>query len=218
MSLPVAFAAGLAAFFSPCILPLLPVWLAFMGGDQDKSKVKLIKNLLFFAAGFTLIFTAMGAGATIAGQLLREYRYVLIRIAGVIIIVFGLQMLGLFQLPFLARERRFKFSLRRSPGGYFLFGIVLALGWTPCTGMILGPIIMLAGSLNTVYQGMLLLFIYSLGFALPFFVLGLVLGAAPKIKSARVSRFVQIAAGGVMVLMGVLLLLNRWSWLQSLVL
>lgn len=218
MSLPVAFAAGLAAFFSPCILPLLPVWLAFLGGDQDKSKVKLIKNLLFFAAGFTLIFTAMGAGATIAGQLLRAYRLILMRIAGGIIIIFGLQMLGLFQLPFLSRERRLKLSLRRSPIGYFLFGIVLALGWTPCTGMILGPIIMLAGSLDTVYQGMLLLFIYSLGFALPFFVSGFVLGAAPKIKSARVSRFVQIAAGSVMVLMGVLLILNRWSWLQSLVL
>ncbi len=218
MSFPVAFAAGLAAFFSPCILPLLPVWLSFMGGDQAKSKVKLVKNLLFFAAGFTLIFTAMGAGATIAGQLLREYRLILTRIAGGIIIIFGLQMLGLFQLPFISRERRLKFSLRHSPGGYFLFGLVLALGWTPCTGMILGPIIMLAGSLDTVYQGMLLLFIYSLGFALPFFVIGLVLGSVPRVKSGRVSRYVQIAAGSVMVLMGVLLLFNRWTWLQSLVL
>jgi cytochrome c-type biogenesis protein len=218
MSFPVAFAAGLAAFFSPCILPLLPVWLSFMGGDQAKSKVNLVKNLLFFAAGFTLIFTAMGAGATIAGQLLREYRLVLTRIAGGIIIIFGLQMLGLFQLPFLFRERRLKLSLRHSPGGYFLFGLVLALGWTPCTGMILGPIIMLAGSLDTVYQGMLLLFIYSLGFALPFFVIGLVLGSVPRIKSGRVSRYVQIAAGSVMALMGVLLILNRWTWLQSLVL
>lgn len=189
-----------------------------MGGDQAKSKVKLVKNLLFFAAGFTLIFTAMGAGATIAGQLLREYRLILTRIAGGIIIIFGLQMLGLFQLPFISRERRLKFSLRHSPGGYFLFGLVLALGWTPCTGMILGPIIMLAGSLDTVYQGMLLLFIYSLGFALPFFVIGLVLGSVPRVKSGRVSRYVQIAAGSVMVLMGVLLLFNRWTWLQSLVL
>ena len=218
MSLPVAFAAGLAAFFSPCILPLLPVWLAFMGGDQAKSKVKLVKNLLLFAAGFTLIFTAMGAGATLAGQLLRECRLVFMRIAGGIVIIFGLQMLGLFKLSFINQERKLKIARRRSPGGYFLFGIALAFGWTPCTGMILGPIIMLAGSLDTVYQGMLLLFIYSLGFALPFFITGLVLGSVPPIKSGKISRFVQIAAGSVMVLMGILLLLNRWTWLQSLVL
>jgi cytochrome c-type biogenesis protein len=218
LPIPVAFAAGLAAFFSPCILPLLPVWLAYMGGNRPGSKLKLVKNLLFFTAGFTLIFVAMGAGASTVGQFLREYRHVLMRAAGAVIIIFGLQMLGIFNLPFLARERRFKTSLGRTPGGYFLLGIILALGWTPCTGVFLGSIIMLASSMDTVFQGMMLLLVYSLGFALPFFVIGLGLGSISPFKSGKFSRYVQIVAGAIMVLMGALLILNRWSWLQSLVL
>jgi cytochrome c-type biogenesis protein len=216
MSFPVAFVAGLAAFFSPCILPLLPAWLAFMGGGRTGSKRALVLNLLAFAAGFTLVFSAMGAGATIAGQLLRQYRPILTRVAGGVIIVFGLQMLGLFQLSFLARERKIKTTRGHSPFHSFLFGLVLALGWTPCTGMILGPIIMLAGNQETVVAGTLLLFTYSLGFALPFFVTGLVLGTLPRGKAGPVAHWVQIGTGVVMVLMGVLLLLDRWAWLQGL--
>lgn len=216
MSYPVAFAAGLAAFFSPCILPLLPVWLAFMGGNEAQSKKLLIRNLIFFTLGFTLIFTGMGAGATLIGQVLREYRPLLMKIGGAVLVVFGCQMLGLFKLSFLAKERKLRVSPRRSLLGSFLLGVVLAIGWTPCTGMILGPIIMLASSLDTAFQGMMLLFVYSLGFALPFFVFGLALGLIPRGKSARISRYVQIGAGLVMVFMGTLLLLDRWSWLQNL--
>lgn len=216
MTFPVAFAAGLAAFFSPCILPLLPVWLAFMGGGGTKSKGALAKNLLLFTAGFSVVFTAMGAGATLIGQFLREYRLILMKVAGVALILFGLQLLGLLRLRFLAKERRFKLSKKRTALGYFLLGVILALGWTPCTGMILGSIIMLASSLSTVGEGMLLLFVYSLGFALPFFILGLALGSIPKIKSGRWSRYVQTGAGLVLIIMGALLLFDRWGWLQNL--
>ncbi|HOC06929.1 MAG: cytochrome c biogenesis CcdA family protein [Bacillota bacterium] len=217
MPVPVAFAAGLAAFFSPCILPLLPVWLAFLGGNRLGSKLILVRNLLLFTAGFTLIFVAMGAGASTVGQYLRQYRHILMPIAGTVIIIFGLQMLGVFNLGFLARERRLQASLSRTPGGYFLLGIILALGWTPCTGVFLGSIIMLASSMDTVFQGMMLLLVYSLGFALPFFVIGLALGSISPFKSGRISRYVQVASGAIMILMGVLLIFNRWSWLQSLV-
>ena len=218
MSFPVAFAAGIAAFFSPCVLPLLPGWLAFIGGNKARSKLSLLINLLLFVAGFTLVFTAMGALATMVGQYLRQYRLLMMRIGGGIIILFGLQMLGVFEWSFLAREKRLRLSLRHSPWGKFIFGIVLALGWTPCTGPILGSIVMLASSLETVYQGMLLLFVYSLGFALPFFVTGLVMDALPRVKSAKGARCVQAIAGIIVVFMGVLLLFNRWSWLQGLIL
>lgn len=217
MTFPVAFAAGLAAFFSPCILPLLPGWLAFLGGDRAQPRGVRLKNLLLFAAGFTLVFVAMGAGATLVGRLLREYRTILTRFGGAVIVVFGLQMLGLFRFSFLAREHRLKVSPGQTSLRSFLFGLVLALGWTPCTGMILGPIIMLAGNQETVYLGMLLLFVYSLGFALPFFVLGLALGAIPRVKSGKIARGVQIAAGVTIVALGLLLLLDRWNWLQSLI-
>ena len=216
MSFPVAFAAGLAAFFSPCILPLLPTWLAFLGGENNRPKKELLLSLLLFTAGFTLVFTAMGALASGIGQFFFQHRAVLARAGGVLIIIFGLQMLGLFELPFLTRERRLGTTLSRSATGKFLFGVVLALGWTPCTGLILGSIIMLASNSATVYTGMLLLFTYSIGFALPFFFIGLVLGSVPWKKSGGIGRYVQIGAGIILVAMGALLLFNRWSWFQSL--
>lgn len=217
MSVPVAFAAGIAAFFSPCVLPLMPVWLAFLGGNKTNSKVTLAGNLLFFVAGFALVFTAFGATATAVGQLLFRYQTVLIRIAGGIMIVFGLQMMGIFQLSFLHRKLGFSYAPQQTSLGYFLFGVVLALGWTPCVGMMLASILMLAGNLETVYQGMLLLFVFSLGFALPFFLAGLLIGAANLSKmSRRVSRNIQLGAGIVLIVMGLLLIIDKWVWAQSL--
>jgi cytochrome c-type biogenesis protein len=217
MSVPVAFAAGIAAFFSPCVLPLLPAWLAFLGGNKSESKLTLAINLLFFAMGFSLVFTALGASATALGQILFRYQAVLTRIAGVVLIIFALQMLGLLRLSFLHRNISFAHSPKRNRWGYFLFGIILALGWTPCVGYLLATILMLAGSLETVGQGMFLLFVFSLGFALPFFITGLLIGPAPLAKiSRRLSRYVQGVASLVLLVMGVLLLLNKWVWFQSL--
>jgi len=219
MTVPVAFAAGIAAFFSPCVLPLLPVWLAFLGGDKSESKLRLTINLLFFVAGFSLVFTVMGASASLLGRLLLSYQTVLLRVAGVVLIVFGIQMMGLFHLPILQRKLGLNFAPRRNCLGYFLLGVVLALGWTPCIGMILASILMLAGSLETVTQGMLLLFVFSLGFAVPFFVAGLVIGPAPLSKlSRKASRYLHFSVGIVLVAMGILLILNRWTWVQSLIL
>jgi len=138
MTVPVAFAAGFAAFFSPCVLPLLPVWLAFLGGNKSDSKLKLAINLLFFTAGFALVFTALGATATFLGRLLLNYQAVLTRGAGGIMILFGLQMTGILQLSFLQRKFGFNFKPRQNQTGYFLFGIILAVGWTPCIGIMLG--------------------------------------------------------------------------------
>jgi|SRR5690554_470387 len=218
MTIPVAFAAGIAAFFSPCVLPLLPVWLAFMGGrDERTNKWTLTLNLLFFTAGFAVVFTALGASASFLGQTLVQYHGILTKVAGAILIIFGLQILGLFQMPVLNRKLGVNISPKKNRLGYFLLGVVLAVGWTPCIGMMLASILMLAGSLETMTQGMLLLFVFSLGFALPFFVTGLVLGAAPLSKMSRkAARYIQWVAAVILVVMGVLLILDRWIWLQSL--
>jgi len=217
MTVPVAFAAGIAAFFSPCVLPLLPVWLAFLGGNKSDSKLTLTINLLFFVGGFALIFTALGASATAIGQVLHRYQPILTRIAGGIMILFGLQMVGVLQLAFLHRKLGFAYTPKQTKLGYFLLGIVLALGWTPCVGIMLASILMLAGSLETVGQGMLLLFVFSLGFALPFFGVGLLVGVASLSRiSRKVSKYIQLGAGMVLVAMGLLLILDRWTWIQSL--
>lgn len=217
ISVPVAFVAGIAAFFSPCILPLLPMWLAFMGANQEGAKSRLLVNLLFFIAGFASIFTGLGAGATMLGRLLLSYQLVLARIGGVVLILLGLQMMGFFHLPFLERTVRLSYSPKRNRLGYFLFGVILALGWTPCAGLTLAPILMMAGNMETVSQGMLLLAIYSLGFGLPFLAVGMLIGSAPLGKlSRRAARYLHFGGGLVMAVMGILLILNRWTWLQSL--
>ena len=217
MTVPVAFIAGIAAFFSPCVLPLLPVWLAFLGGNRAGSKARLAVNLLFFVAGFGLVFTLLGASASLLGNLLLNYQQIMTRVAGLILILFGIQMLGLFELRLLHKKLGLSFSPQRNPLGYFLFGIVLAVGWTPCIGMILTSILLLAGSLETVTQGMLLLFVFSLGFAAPFFVAGLVIGPEPFKKLPRKAAvYIHRIAGVLLMIMGLLLFFNRWSWLQSL--
>lgn len=216
MTIPVAYAAGIAAFFSPCVLPLLPVWLAFMGGNKSDSRLNLLFNLIFFVAGFSLIFTLLGASASALGRLLLGYQVLLTRIAALILIIFGLQMLRIFELGILHRKLGFEFKPQKNPLGYFMFGIVLAVGWTPCIGIILASILMLAGSLETVTQGMLLLFIFSIGFATPFFAVGMLIGPAPVSKiSRRISDAIQKIAGSLLIVMGLLLLFNRWTWLQS---
>lgn len=217
VSVPLAFAAGIAAFFSPCVLPLLPVYLAFLGGKRAESKAKLALNLLFFAAGFALVFTALGASASALGQFLFRYQLIMTRAAGVILIIFGLQMMGLFQLSFLHRQFKLDITPTQNRLGYFLLGVVLALGWTPCIGMMLASILMIAGSMETVVQGMSLLFVFSLGFALPFFAAGLLLGSAPRgWISPKAGQIIQAVAGIVLVLMGVLLIFDLWTWLQGL--
>ncbi|HOB34440.1 MAG: cytochrome c biogenesis protein CcdA [Firmicutes bacterium] len=216
MSIPVAFAAGVAAFFSPCVLPLLPVWLAFLSGSRAESKGSLAVNLLFFAAGFAVVFTAMGATATALGTWLGANRTLLSRVGGAVLLIFGLQMTGWWQVPLLQRKLGISFRPRQSRAGYFLFGVVLALGWTPCVGIWLASILMLAGSQETVWQGMLLLFVFSLGFALPFFAAGLFIDAVALGKvSRRISRALQWGAGLVLIVMGLLLIFNRWHWIQN---
>jgi cytochrome c-type biogenesis protein len=175
-----AFGAGALSFLSPCVLPLVPPYLCYMAGisfDQfdDESKAEsLDRNALLFASiafvfGFSTVFILLGAGATGIGQFLREWQDVLAKAAGVIIIIMGLNFLGVFKIGLLSREARFNHEgVSRSPISAYVMGLAFAFGWTPCIGPVLGPILTLAGGQDTVLQGAMLLAVYSAGLGIPF--------------------------------------------------
>ncbi|MET3559917.1 cytochrome c-type biogenesis protein [Bartonella japonica] len=175
------FFAGALSFLSPCVLPLVPPYLCYMAGigiddfrsDKQSGKVfvrwELFSSVIAFILGFTTVFVALGASASTIGQFIGYYRDWFALAAGVIIIIFGLNFLGIFKIAFLFREARFQ--TRKTPAGplgAYIIGLAFAFGWTPCIGPILGPVITLAGTKETVGEGALLLGVYALGLGVPF--------------------------------------------------
>lgn len=211
LTLGAAFGAGLLSFASPCVLPMLPTFLLLLTGSsqEEKGRGRLLGNTLAFLAGFTLVFLAMGATATILGQLVLDYWKVLEKAAGVVLILLGLFMSGLWTPLFLLRDRR-PFLQQKKEGivGSFFLGASFTLGWTPCTGPILTAILMAAGSQQTAQQGIFLLLAYALGFCLPFLLAALFwqkIGPTLRRGYAWLPR-IQKAAGLFLILFGVLML------------
>lgn len=215
-----AFAAGLVSFVSPCVLPLLPVYLSFISGvgveDLGREhRRRLLLASLLFVAGFTVIFVLMGAGAGGVGRLLIEYRDVLMIAAGAFIAFSGLVVAGFIRLP----EPVLKVAPKRAgAGGAFLTGAALAIGWTPCVGYVLGAILSMAATSQSALSGSLLLLVYSMGLGVPFVLAAL----AFDWVSARLGwvkrhyKGIQVTAGLVLVVFGVLMMfgvlqqLSRW--------
>jgi cytochrome c-type biogenesis protein len=222
----VALLAGLLSFLSPCVLPLVPSYVSFITGlgmeeleqgGGDVKKVTLVHSLLF-VAGFTLIFLAMGAGATAIGQLLREHKELVARVGGLIIIFFGLLLLGVIPIPLLSREKRYQFQ--NKPVGYVgtaAVGMAFGAGWVPCIGPILGAILTLAANTESVGQGVALLFVYSLGLAIPFVLSAVALTAflAWFQKFRRYIRYVEWVAGILLILVGLLLVTGKFTLLAG---
>ncbi len=219
-----AFLAGLISFVSPCVLPLVPPYLCFIAGvsldeltqdgNSDGVATKVIGSAVAFVLGFTTVFMALGATASIIGQSVTRHLDVLSVIAGLVIIVMGLHFLGLFRLGFLYREARVQVS--RKPAGLigaYLIGLAFAFGWTPCVGPVLAAILFVAGSEDTVVRGASLLAVYSLGIGLPF--LGAALFAGPFLRWAgRFKRHlgaVEKTMGGLLVLTGVLFVTGQMT-------
>lgn len=215
-----AFGAGLLSFVSPCVLPLVPPYLGFLTGASIEeltgeemshlaAKRRAAEVALAFILGFTCVFVALGATASVFGQLLRQWSEVLGMVAGAFIIVMGLHFLGLFRVALFYREARFHdFRVRAGLGGAFLLGLAFAFGWTPCIGPVLATILSVAGSRDTVGDGALLLAVYSLGLGVPFLIAALF--AARFVLFMRRFRrhfpLVERAMGGVLVLTGALFL------------
>ncbi len=228
VEIPTAVLAGLLSFISPCVLPLIPGYLSFISGvsledlsSKEKSKehmMKVVGNTVFFVIGFSLVFVILGASATGIGYLLQKYLYIFNKVAGVVVFIFGLHLMGVFKIKALNYEKRFHAS-KKQMGllGSVVIGIAFAFGWTPCIGPILGTILTLAAQHDNVGQGVILLLFYSAGLGIPFILTALMfnylIGAFGFIK--RHFRAVEIISGGLLMLVGVLIffdLLARISY------
>jgi cytochrome c-type biogenesis protein len=218
-----AFAAGFLSFVSPCVLPLIPGYISFVSGvslDEMRaenqaaaaSRWQVFATSLAFVVGFSIVFIALGASATAIGKFLFARLPLLSKIAGVILIIFGLHTMGLFRVAFLETEKRVH-SQRKPAGaiGAVLVGIAFAFGWTPCIGPILGGILAIAGSKNTISEGVLLLAVYSLGLGIPFLITSLAINqffnAVRRIR--RYYHAIEVTSGVLLVAIGVLILTGQ---------
>jgi cytochrome c-type biogenesis protein len=222
VGLALAFTAGILSFLSPCVLPLIPSYITFITGmgfeDVTRSRRTTLVHALLFVFGFSLIFVALGIGATALGSLLLAYRDWISRVGGVLVIIFGLYMLGVLRIGAMAKDTRVHLSDK--PMGYLgtvLVGIAFGAGWTPCIGPILGAILTYASTSDDLSQGMLLLGTYSLGLAVPFLVSALAierfLGAFQKFRKhmGTVNRI----SGVLLIIVGVLMLTNWFTVLAG---
>jgi cytochrome c-type biogenesis protein len=218
LSFGVAFAAGLASFLSPCVLPLVPIFLAQMVGrsvsqSEQVGRKRLVTFLhaLMFVSGFTMTFIALGATASTLGSFLHANQFLLRQIGGVLLVLIGLHMTGILKLPFLYWQKRFEFHPSRpSYSASLVIGMVFAIGWTPCVGLILGPILALAADAATLRQGVLLLLIYSLGLGVPFLIIGLGLDRFSRLLKWLKPHLgkIEIVTGIIMIAMGILIYFN----------
>jgi cytochrome c-type biogenesis protein len=222
LGLTIAFGAGLLSFLSPCVLPLIPSYVTFITGlsleDVQKSRRAALIHSLLFVLGFTLIFLALGATATALGQLLGYQRVWITRVGGVLIIVFGLYMLGVFNISLFSQERRI--HIANKPIGYLgtlLVGIAFGAGWTPCIGPILGSILTYAASSADLSRGIWLLLAYSLGLAVPFLLSAIAVERFLDFFSRmkRQMGWITRTSGVLMIAIGILMVTNYFTVLAG---
>lgn len=226
-----ALVMGMVSFLTPCVLPLVPAYISFISGRslselraEDKSgklTASVLFAALFFVLGFSVVFVLMGAAAGELGHLMVRAKPVLVRVAGLLIIVFGLQLAGVFKLMPLLREKRYQGEIKGAgPIKAFLFGLAFAFGWSPCIGPILASILMIAANQDTMLKGMGLLAAYSLGMAIPFLLTAALVDQFLKFsnKIKPYFRAIEISAGAVLVAVGVLMVIDRFELLKVLLL
>jgi cytochrome c-type biogenesis protein len=211
----IAFGAGLISFLSPCVLPLIPGYVSFITGNTlneilEKKKIDLLP-LIVFSLGFSFVFIIFGATASFLGQILLQNSQILRSIAGIIIIIFSLQLIGVLNIKFLNIEK--KFYTKKSNNIFFVFivGMAFGFGWTPCIGPILGSILALASTEETIYKAILLLSFYSLGLAIPFILSGYLMQKF-LLFSKNFKRNINLVTkgGGIILLItGILILTNQ---------
>ena len=213
-----SFLEGIITFISPCLLPMLPIYVSYFAGGGEKSTGRTLKNALGFVLGFTVVFICLGAFAGTLGGLLWKYRTVLNVVTGLVVVFFGLNYLGVF-----------KFNIFRGLGGCmgekelgffssFAFGLVFSIGWTPCVGAFLGSALMLASQQGTALKGILLLLVYSAGLGIPFVVSALLID---KLKGAfgfikRNYKIINIVCGSLLIAVGVLMMTGLMTQYVSL--
>ena len=229
LSLGIAFLAGLISFLSPCMLPMVPLFLTQLVGHSTYqasaaepspiTRFTTFFHALLFVTGFTLAFVSLGATASALGYFLSAYQFQLREIGGVILVIIGLHLTGLFKIPFLYWQKRFVFQpARPSYPTSLLIGVIFAIGWTPCITLVLSSILGLAATAGTLRQGVLLLLFYSLGMGFPFLLLGLGVNQASQVLHWLKPhlRKIEVGTGIVMMLVGVAIFFNMLAYLNSL--
>lgn len=202
----ISFLEGIITFVSPCLLPMLPIYISYFAGGKEKDTKRVIKNSIGFILGFTVVFVLLGALAGTLGSLLNEYKTVVNIVTGLIVIFFGLSFLGVFKLNIFKGMK----SANTDNLGFFssfLFGVVFSIGWTPCVGAFLGSALMMATSQGSIAQGVFMLFLYSLGLGIPFFISAILID---KLKSTfnfikKHYNIINTVSGILLVAVGVLM-------------
>ncbi len=227
VSLLAAFAAGLISFLSPCVIPLVPGYISMISGasvDELKTgsdtKVfdKVLLHSLLFILGFSIVFISLGASATWLGQTLLSRMSILYKIAGVLIIIFGLHLTGILKIGLFNREKRFQSAGKpASAGGSLVIGLAFAFGWTPCIGPILATILGVAASRETVWEGIFLLSLYSLGLAVPFLLTSLGINHFLKFYNRFRAHLhqVEVFSGFVLIVLGAMIFTNQFTRLAG---
>lgn len=214
----ISFLEGIITFISPCLLPMLPIYISYFAGGGERSTGRTLKGALGFVTGFTVVFVAMGALAGTVGSFLRQYQTAVNILSGLIVIFFGLNFLGVFKLNLFRGSSR---SVKTDNMGFFsamVFGVIFSIGWTPCVGAFLGSALMLASQQGHIVEGMLMLLVYSLGLGIPF-VLSAVL--IEYLKSAfnwikKNYQIINLVSGGFLVFVGILMATGTMGWLLGL--
>jgi len=213
----ITFLEGIITFVSPCLLPMLPVYVSYFAGGEERTTAKTFKNALGFVAGFTVVFVLMGALAGTLGGFLGRHQTAVNIITGLIVVIFGLNFLEVFKLNIFKGISR---TMDKKELGFFssmLFGMVFSVGWTPCVGAFLGSAIMLASQQGQMIAGMLMLLLYSLGLGIPFVVSALLID---KLKSTfdaikKNYRVINIVSGCLLIVIGVLMMTGLMGKLVS---
>ena len=227
VTLVAAFAAGILSFISPCVLPLIPGYISFISGmtleemqgsstsvSPSASRQRVLLASLAFVLGFTVVFVIMGASATAIGKFVRDYAPIIAKIAGSLLVIFGLHMMGVFRIRLLESDKRIHTNRKPAgPLGAFLVGTAFAFAWTPCIGPILGGILTMAASRESVGEGMGMLAAYSLGLGIPFLLTSVAINqffaAAARIRKHY--RLIELISGGLLILVGLLIFFDQFT-------
>lgn len=203
----ISFLEGIITFISPCLLPMLPIYISYFAGGGERTTAKTLNGAVGFVTGFTIVFVMLGALAGTVGSFLREYQTTVNIISGLIVIIFGLNFLGVFKLNIFKGNQR---SVKTDNMGFFsamLFGIIFSVGWTPCVGAFLGSALMLASQQGHIAEGMLMLLSYSLGLGIPFILSAVLID---YLKSAfnwikRNYKIINLISGSLLVIIGIMM-------------
>ncbi len=214
----ITFLEGIITFISPCILPMIPVYITYFANGEENKK-ETVANALGFVLGFSIVFVCLGAFAGFLGGFLVRYETLVNVISGLIVVIFGLNFMGVLRIDFLNKTRKAEVEVRSTGfGSTIIFGIVFSIGWTPCVGTFLGSALMLASQQGTALQGIIMLILYSVGLGIPFVLSALLID---RLKSffdviKRNYRTINMVSGGLLVIVGVMMMTGIFGYVVRL--